>query len=497
VIPDAGLGLPDPFGLLADAAGKVVADGWTAAMLGLWNAGLWALRVVLTMVDALLTPDLSEDGPAAVVYRTTFWLAGALVLVMLLIQVGLAAAHRNARNLATVLVGLAQFLVVWAAWVGFGVAVVTACGGLTRALMATLLKVDAWSAWQPWQPFTISDGIDGTVATVLGLLGLVLWLAAVAHLLVMLTRAGALVVLAALTPAAAAGLVSDAGRSWFWKSLRWFLAAAFAPVLMVLMLGVGVQLTTGVATGLAAGPAKAVGTALPGVLLILIASVAPLALFKLLAFVDPNTSSGAALRTGLADTGGVRGLLAGAPTQESSGGPAGPGGRSSGEAAADDATAARLTAAQAGLLRTAGGAPGNTAASALGVLHNLGSRATAVGSDLTNQMGVGHYSYHPDLAARPQRQPPTGRDSGQDTTSSDDLGGDSTPPLTPDTLAGGPDADGPAPAPPTATAAPGLWSNPSQPRPAAPGGSAAGPAGTGAGAAGGAEAAAAVPIVPV
>jgi hypothetical protein len=36
------------------------------------------------------------------------------------------------------------------------------------------------------------------------------------------------------------------------------------------------------------------------VILILISSVAPLALFKLLAFVDPNTSSGAALRMGLA-----------------------------------------------------------------------------------------------------------------------------------------------------------------------------------------------------
>jgi type IV secretion system protein TrbL len=117
---------------------------------------------------------------------------------------------------------------------------------------------------------------------------LLLWLAAIGHLLVMITRSAALIVLAAITPAAAAGLVSDAGRTWFWKSPRWFLAAAFTPVLMVLMLGIGVQLTTGVANGLAEGTQRAIGTALPGVILILIACVAPVALFKLLAFVDPN-----------------------------------------------------------------------------------------------------------------------------------------------------------------------------------------------------------------
>ena len=49
-------------------------------------------------------------------------------------------------------------------------------------------------------------------------MGLLLWLAAIGHLLVMITRSAALIVLAAATPVAAAGLVSDAGRSWFWKS---------------------------------------------------------------------------------------------------------------------------------------------------------------------------------------------------------------------------------------------------------------------------------------
>ena len=142
-------------------------------------------------------------------------------------------------------------------------------------------------------------------------MGLLLWLAAIGHLLVMLTRGGALMVLSATTPISAAGLVSDAGRSWFWKSLRWFHAAAFTPVLMILVLGIGIQMTTGVANGLADKTQAAIGTALPGVILILISCFAPLALFKLLAFVDPGTSSGAAVRQGLAAQGGLQGLLGG------------------------------------------------------------------------------------------------------------------------------------------------------------------------------------------
>ena len=34
--------------------------------------------------------------------------------------------------------------------------------------------------------------------------------------------------------------------------------------------------------------------------------------------------------------------------------------------------------------------------SALTGLQHLGSRSAAIGSDLTNQMGVGHTSYQPD-----------------------------------------------------------------------------------------------------
>jgi hypothetical protein len=118
-------------------------------------------------------------------------------------------------------------------------------------------------------------------------------------------------------------------------------------------------------------------------------------LFKLLAFVDPNTSSGAALRLGLAETGGLRGLLSNSAADGGGGSAAGADGRSEGEAASEDSTDARLSQAQSGLLRSFGGAVGTAASHAQGI----GLRATAIGSDLTNQMGVGHLSYYPDVNA--------------------------------------------------------------------------------------------------
>lgn len=517
----------DPFGVLAGTAGKIVTDAWTVAMLALWNAGLWVLRMVFYLMDAFITPDLRATGPASELYRTTFWLAGALVLIMGLLQLGVGAARRDGGSLARVGVGFAQFAVVWGGWLTYLVALVAACGGLTRALMQSLLDVTSLSAWQPWDAIAVQDVADGTVATVLGLMGLVLWLAALGHLLVILTRAGALIILAATTPLAAAGLLSDSGKDWFWKSLRWTHAAALSPVLMVLVLGVGVQTTTGVANGLADGTLAAIGSALPGVLLILIACFSPLALFKLLAFVDPGTSSGAALRRGLATSGGLQGLLGGGASGgtgsaaqtagatgsagfSAEGGTAGAGrssggGRSAGESAGEDATSARFSHAEQGWLSALGGGAGAAAASGIGFMQRLSATSAAVGVDMASQMGVGSSSYYPDhelhRTTRPDRRPTSSPPDANDSTNGAD-----NPPAT------GPDAGRPDAGPPAGNPGPSTAPSPTPPAPSTGGptpgatpagtgaGSAAasgGPGAAGAGAGGAAGAAASVPIVPV
>jgi hypothetical protein len=420
-------GFVDPFAGLASAAGKVVADGWTAAMLGIWNAGLWLLRLAETFLDSLLTPDLSETGPGAWLYRVMFWIAGALLLIMALVQLGTAVIKRDGKGLARVAIGFGQFMVVWGGWIGYGITIVAACSGLTRALMEGLLNVTSFSAWQPWAPFTPADISDGTVATVLGLMGLLLWVAAIGHFLVMLARTAALMVLMATTPIAAAGLVSEAGKAWFWKSLRWFHAAALSPVLMVLVLGIGVQFSTGVANGLT-GVQGAIGTVVPGVILICVATVSPLALFKLLAFVDPATTSGASLRAGLSGMGSVQGLLGGTGAGSNQAAATDGNGRSTGEDGADDATSSRFTSSlQGGMSRL--GPPGQMAAQGVGLMASIGGTAAAVGADLTNQMGVGHPTYPPDFSRAGQRASyGTGAEQADPGYGSDgDVGSDADP----------------------------------------------------------------------
>jgi hypothetical protein len=389
--------LPNPFDLMGSVAGRIVVDGWTAVMLAVWNAGLWVLRLVLGWVDSLLTPDLSETGPAADLYPVTFWLAGALLMIMMLVQLGISAWRRDGRGLANALVGLAQFAIVWAAWIGYTVAVIAACSSLTRSLMESLLNVTSWNSWQPWEPINPKDVTDAATATVLGVLGVLLWVAAIAHVLVMLTRAAAVMVIVATTPIAAAGLTAESTKAWFWKAFRWFHAAALTPPLVVIVTGIGIKFASGVAAGQASGVMASIATAFPAVVLICIASFSPLALFKLLAFVDPGTASGAAMRAGMAAAGGVQGLLRGNPsaTTNDQAAASDDSGRSAGESTAEAATSARVAGSVASGMSILGPA-GAFAAASLGAMAKLGTAGAAMGADITNQAGIGHNSYYPD-----------------------------------------------------------------------------------------------------
>ena len=185
---------------------------------------------------------------------------------------------------------------------------------------------------------------------------------------------------------------------------------------MVMVLGIGVQFGNGVAAHLADDTAKAFGTALPAVMTILISVVAPLALFKLLAFVDPGTPSGASFRQGMAIQGGLQGLL--------SGGGAGGGssaasttdgnGRSSGEQSAEASTGDRFSKSTQGVLGSFGPV-GQALSTGMGWINSAGAKATSLMADETNQAGVGQSTYGPDFSGMGGRQ--SGGQSG-------DQGGD-------------------------------------------------------------------------
>lgn len=489
-----GLGdIPNPFEQIGDVIAKAAADAWTAAMLAVWNSGLFVLRIVLTFSELFLTPDLSADGPGKDVYAFTLWLALALVVILAMIQLGAAAFKREGKGLARAFIGAGQFVLVCACWFGYCVMIVAACGAITKALMKSLLKVHTWPDWDPLGGLGIDDITDAGVATALAFLGIFLWLAAIGHVLVYLARAASLLVLTATGPLSAAGLVSDFTRSWFWKSLRWFHAAAFTPVLMVMVLGIGVQFANGVAAHLADGTAKAFGTALPAVMTILISVVAPLALFKMLAFVDPGTPSGASFRQGMAIQGGLQGLLGGggAGGGSSAASTTDANGRSSGEQSAEASTGDRFNKSTQGFLGSFGPV-GQALSTGMGWINSAGAKATSLMADETNQAGVGQSTYGPDFSGLGGRQS-GGQSGGQDSGThpgSQNGGDDDPPPPTPPT----------PPAPPTPPTLPpgggpgggsgggqnGAGGAGAAPKaPAAGGGRAAGGAG-GAGAAGGA-----------
>ncbi|MHA6510798.1 hypothetical protein [Tessaracoccus sp. Y1736] len=383
------------FGDLAAAGGQIVVDAWVAICMAVWGAGLWVMRAILQLGDWFLTPNLNPDGSSALwsVYGLTLWLGLSLALMLLIVQLVGTVLRRDALSLGGALFGAVKFLLVCTLWYTYGAALVTAVEGLNTALRIQLLGTADLADWEP-TGLDFTEGVmTGTTATVLMLLGLVLWLAAFAHLVVMLGRAVSLIVIAATAPIAAAGLMYKPFEAWFWKAFRWFHAAAIAPLLMTLMLGLGVQLATGVSLGMEDSAQEAVALALPSVVMIAVAALSPVALFRLLAFVDPGTTSGASFRAGLAGTTGASSAAGHAHTAVTRSGGSGGGG---GGGAGESATASRAAAAQSSSLSPAaagaggggaGGAAGGSAGASGGAAAGAG--ASAGGGAAAGAAGVG------------------------------------------------------------------------------------------------------------
>jgi hypothetical protein len=395
----------------------VATDTWKGAMTAVWSAGLWVLDLAFKIIDGFTTPDLSTAGPLAAVLPYTFALGAALALLMAFVQIGLATFHRDGRSLARLLIGVAQFWGVWIGYLAVAALLVTGAAGLTKALLQGLLHVDVFSglsASGSW-PRQVDDTV---VVTVLGFCTIFLiFPAAIGYVLIMLVREAALMLLTATAPISAAGLLSDSTRAWFWKTVRWFFASLMIPPLAALVLGIGVKITHGTVTGNGDRTAAAVGMAVVGGILILIGAICPLILFRLLAFVDPGTSSGAAMRQSFAANGGIAGLLGRTGTRGAGTEPIGSAaaigqdshGRSQGESSAQSATQSRFATLAAGLA-PAGAVLAASAKAVAGVAGN----ATAVAADVLGAAGVGHqapYFGYGDLSSNstgPARSMPSG-----------------------------------------------------------------------------------------
>jgi type IV secretion system protein TrbL len=232
----------NPFDWLGDKAKEGLADGWTAVMISLWSAGLWLLEAVFKVLDRFLTPDLTDPGLAGL-HSITLWISLVVALVIGCGQVAVAAIRRDGASLGALLVGIAQYGAVTTCWVGVLAALVMASAGLTTGLLHGILDINGFAGYPAGAGWP--DKVAGTVAaTVLGLCSLLLLIpAGFGYILIMLVREGALLILTATAPIAAAGALGTGTRAWLWKSLRWFLAACLTAPLLALVLGLGVQIT--------------------------------------------------------------------------------------------------------------------------------------------------------------------------------------------------------------------------------------------------------------
>jgi type IV secretion system protein TrbL len=484
------LGDLNPLKWLGNAASAAVGDVWLAAMTGLWSASLWLLKLAFGIIDAFTTPDLSASGPIGSVLPTTLWIGATLAVIMMFVQLTVALIRRDGESMGRVLLGIAQFGFVWVAYLGLAAGFVAAASGLERGILQGMLHAQDLSQVDLSANFPDKIG-DITLATVLGVLGLLIVMpAAFFYLLIMFVREAALIILVATAPISASGLVSETGKAWFWKTLRWFFSCLLISPMAALLLGIGVKLSTGIIAppappkGGGIGGVKDyansvntahAGMAVVGCIVIAIGACCPMILFRLLAFVEPGTASGAALRQSWSDAGGMSGIMSGG--KQSSGSSAATqssgDGRSGGESGAESQTQSRLSSAL--------GAFGAGMQVATSVAH----KAADIGSDILGQAGVGSPGY--SMTPTDER---SSRSSGRGGSSSKDWSSDSGGAAG---GSGGRAGGGPTPEPPTP---------PTPPMPGGgglPGGggglpvNAAGVSGAGgAGAAGGPEAAVAV-----
>jgi type IV secretion system protein TrbL len=403
----------NPLHWLGDAASSTAGNLWKSAMTGLWSAALWCIKTAFQLIDSFTNPDLSAGGPMRDVLPTTLWIGATLAAIMIFVQLTLALVRRDGESMGRIFLGIGQFGLVWVGYLGMAAGMVAAAAGLSKGILSSMLHVHSMHEYNfdaAW-PHSVDDI---TLATVLGVLSLLLVIpAAFFYILIMLVREAALIILVATAPISAGGLVSDIGKVWFWKTLRWFFACLLISPAAALLLGIGVKLSNGAINHTPppcapsncdnwgwllnhgkqmsdwqhANNSATAGMAIVGCIVIAIGAVCPLILFRLLAFVEPGTASGAALRQSWADAGGLSGIMSGG--KQSAGTSAathsGSDGRSGGESGAESQTASRLTSAL--------GSAGQLFGAGMQIATSVAHKAADVGSDVLGGAGVGSPGY--------------------------------------------------------------------------------------------------------
>ena len=381
---------PNPIGGIIDglggAAASIAGEAFDAAMKAIWTFATSLLTGVLTVIDKYMAPNLDPvKGPLAGLMPAALWLGGVVAVVMAFVQIG-RSVMAGGRGFARLGIGFGQYVVATVAGLGILATSVAASDSLARDILMTGLGIDSWAGINDKNSI-LQNTVNGVSGVGLGLIALLCVIpAALGYVVEALVRDAGILILGGTIPILAGGLLSDATRRWFWTGLRWVIALVLFTPTVAFTVTLGMRLAEGAAGANGSqqdATQAAVGAVVAGMVLI-ISLACPLAMFKLFAWVDPNTLSGASVRGFFAGRGA--GSAGGAPASDTS------------EPAAEADTDSRFGQIMAGLgaLDVAG-------------MGARGANLAAAGSSMLDAMGAGH------------RGGPRPVDSGQ---SSADGGGD-------------------------------------------------------------------------
>ncbi|GAB3289005.1 hypothetical protein [Parasphingorhabdus pacifica] len=273
---------------------ELVASAFESAMQALWDASLFILREAFKVADqfSVFTVD-TRTGPISVLWPMMLWVSGVLALGLFFWQLTMTSL-RGGRGFMRLVGGPIQYGIALAVTVSLVGSFLVAADGLTDGILEYGLQSSNFQ--DALQHTAFADGaVDGVKAVVLGICAFVGVIpAGIGYVLEMLFREAAIYVLVATIPITAAGLLANVSKPWFWKAVRWILACiAMKPVLaLTLVLGVAI-----------AGGSKGLSGLLAGVGVLIISLLIPFVLFRLFAFVDPNSDAGAAFRDALSSAG--------------------------------------------------------------------------------------------------------------------------------------------------------------------------------------------------
>lgn len=357
------------FGNIGEKIGEYAAGAFNSAMKALWNAAITMLTAVFGFIDKYTTPNVDPlNGAFSGILPLTIYLGLVVLVLMAFVQIGKAVAS-GGRGFGRVLIGLTQYAVISVGGLGVLAAMITACNALAHGILESAGIAD-WKGLGTTQNGWGEAAVEGISGVVLGIIALLCVIpAAIGFAIEAIAREAGILILGATIPILAGGLISDKTKGMFWTGLRWMLALLFMTPATALAVVIGLKLAIAAAggDGQQQGAGHAIAGALVSGIVLIIALTCPMALFKLFAFVDPNSLAGA----------NVRSALGGGGSGGGGGGSAG-----SSEGGAEAAGDSRFEQAVLGALGPVGGA--------IGALSSAGPKMAEAGSRILDVAGAGH-----------------------------------------------------------------------------------------------------------